>query len=131
MAAQWRRQIRWLAILAIAFPAALLAALATRLNLLKGTADLTAADVERYLEDFLDGGGGDWDWDDFTSIPITDPSLDRIRDEASLVELPLTGEGEATLRQLLDKVRAMKRLPAMTGMAAAIGSSSLRRGRGN
>lgn len=69
------------------------------------TTDLTPTDVERYLEDFLDGRVGDWDWDDFTSIRITDPALDRIREEAASVALPLTEEGYPTLHQLLQRVR--------------------------
>lgn len=99
----------WPAILLapIAIPFALLVAVATRLGVLKGSADLTAEDVDGYIHDFLSGDGGEWDWDDFTSIPINDPSLDRIREEASMVQLPLTGEGEATLRRLLERVRAM------------------------
>ena len=40
---------------------------------------LSAAEVRRYITDFLDGRGGPWDWDDFTSIPIDDPQLDSIR----------------------------------------------------
>src|SRR4051812_21981368 len=90
----------WSAILLIPIvvPIAVIVALATRFGLLKGTADLTAEDVEGYLADFLNGRGGDWDWDDFTSVPITDASLDHIREVASSVQLPLTPEGEATLR---------------------------------
>lgn len=99
----------WVAILLtpIAWPIALVAMLATRIGLLKGTTDLTADDVSGYIQDFLEGAGGEWDWDDFTSIPITDPSLDLIREEASYVQLPLTFEGENTLRGLLEQVRAM------------------------
>ena len=91
----------------IAIPIGLVVALALRVGLLKGTAELTTEDVEGYIGDFLDGGGGPWDWDDFTCIPITDRSLDRIREEAMFVQLPLTDEGEATLRRLLERVRAM------------------------
>jgi hypothetical protein len=63
--------------------------------------------VEAYLRDFLEGTGGDWDWDDFTSIKITDPSLDAIREEAAWVDLPLTEEGRVTLSKLLAQVRTM------------------------
>ncbi|WP_309662678.1 hypothetical protein [Sphingomonas sp.] len=73
---------------------------------LKNSADLTPEDVLRYLEDFVEGRGGDWDWDDFTGIPITDPFLERIREEAASVELPLTENGRATLRQLAEQIRA-------------------------
>src|SRR5258707_1029031 len=87
----------------VAIPIILLIVLAERLFGLKTSADLTARDVEGYLQDFLDGNGGDWDWDDFTSIPITDPTLEGIREEAAWVELPLTEDGRATLRHLLDQ----------------------------
>ncbi len=36
-------------------------------------------EVEKYLRDFLDGTGGDYDWDDFISIPCTHPALEEIR----------------------------------------------------
>lgn len=91
----------------LVIPLILLVKLAEQLFGLKTTADLTVAEVEGYLKDFLDGGGGAWDWDDFTSIPITDPSLERIREEALLVQLPLGDEGEKALRNLLEQVRAM------------------------
>jgi hypothetical protein len=74
---------------------------------LKTSADLTPRDVEGYLRDFLEGTGGAWDWDHFTSIKITDPSLDAIREEAAWVDLPLTEEGRATLSNLLEQVRTM------------------------
>ena len=31
------------------------------------------------IEQFLDGTGGRWDWDDFVSLRIEDPELDAIR----------------------------------------------------
>ncbi len=71
------------------------------------SADLNPTDVARYLSDFLDGSGGEWDWDDFTSLPISDLTLDRIRHEANAVPLPLTPQGEAQLRALLARVRAL------------------------
>jgi len=91
----------------IAAPIFLLIKLAERLLGLKTSDDLTAQEVESYLRDFLDGTGGDWDWDDFTSIPITDPTLEGIREQADLVPLPLDAEGEATLRRLLEEVRTL------------------------
>jgi hypothetical protein len=99
----------WPAILLAPFviPIILLVILSERLFGIKSTADLTARDVEGYLQDFLEGGGGDWDWDDFTSIRITDPELDDIREEAAFVQLPLTEDGLAKLRELLERVRAM------------------------
>lgn len=47
------------------------------------------------------------DWDDFTSIPMSDPTLDRFRQEADTVPLPLTKLGEAQLRALLTRVLAL------------------------
>lgn len=92
----------WPAILLapLAIPIILLMVLAERLFGLKTSADRSASDVEGYLRDFLEGCGGDWDWDDFTNIKITDPSLDAIREEAAWVDLPLTEGGRATLRDL-------------------------------
>ena len=39
----------------------------------------TKAEVADIIERFLDGRGGEWDWDDFLSIPIADPELDAVR----------------------------------------------------
>ena len=97
----------WPAILLapLLIPAGCLVVLAERLFGLKATADLTVADVEGYLKDFLGDNGGAWDWDDFTSIPITDAALDAIRNEAANVRLPLTDEGRMTLEVLLERTR--------------------------
>ena len=99
----------WRAVLLapIAIPAVLLIKLTERLFGLKTTADLTARDVEAYLHNFLYGGGGEWDWDDFTSIRITDPRLDRIRREAAILEPPLDDADEARLRELLSEVQTL------------------------
>jgi hypothetical protein len=91
----------------LVIPVILLIKLAQRVLGLKTSVDLTAQDVESYLRDFLEGTGGDWNWDDFTSIPITDPTLEGIREEAACVPLPVDEEGEVTLRRLLEVVRAL------------------------
>ena len=39
----------------------------------------TPADVARALEDFTNGTGSRWEWDDFISRPIQDPALEAIR----------------------------------------------------
>lgn len=67
----------------------------------------TPEEVVRYLRDFVDGTGGDWDFDDFTSIPIADPRLESIRDRASRVREPITEEGGKTLRSLLAEAEAI------------------------
>jgi len=57
-------------------------------------------EVAQYIEDFLEGRGDGWDWDEFTSMRIRDPDLDRIRQSCIGNETnPLV------LRALLDEVR--------------------------
>lgn len=109
----------WPAILfaPLAIPVILLIVFSERLFGLKTSADLTARDVEGHLRDFLEGTGRDWDWDDFTSIPITDPSLEAVRREAAAVDLPLTEHGRVTLINLLDTA-ARSRPPARPIAAA-------------
>ena len=93
-------------------PVAIVAAIAVQLVVrtfgLKNSADLTAEDVAGYLEGFIEGRGGDWDWDDFTSIPITDPALDAIRQEAGTVQFPIDDAGDAKLRELLTRARSLQ-----------------------
>jgi hypothetical protein len=111
MARHQQRHIRgWPAILLapVFLPIFLLVRLGEAVGLLKATEDLTAEDVEGYLRDFLEERGGDWDWDDFTCIPITDPVLDSIRDEAAAIELPLTAEGRSKVTALLRRVEDLR-----------------------
>jgi hypothetical protein len=84
----------------IVFPVAIIVSLLTS----KKTRDRTPAEVAGYLYDFIGGTGGQWDWDDFTSIPITDPKLEAIRLEAELVQLPVDEAGLMKLRELRDRV---------------------------
>ena len=91
----------------VAIPFLLIMRIVQLLFGMKTTADLSATDVERYLRGILEGCGVEWDWDNFTSIPISDPALDRIRQEADAIQLPLTDQGEVKLRILLERVRAM------------------------
>jgi hypothetical protein len=102
----------WLAVLLvpIALPVALLIQAFVSVFGLKRTADLSAADVVGYIEDFLGDRGGDWDWDDFTSIPITDPRLEGIRRQAELVHLPLDDAGRTKLAALLAQAKALEPL---------------------
>jgi len=41
--------------------------------------EYTRGEVADIIENFLDGRGGEWDWDEFTSISIKDAYLDGIR----------------------------------------------------
>ena len=99
----------WAAILLapVGIVAAILVQLFVWVFSMKNSADLTQEDVASYLDDFIEGRSADWDWDDFTSIPITDPSLDAIRQEAELVQLPVDDVGEAKLRELLARARSI------------------------
>jgi hypothetical protein len=47
---------------------------------------LTSTEVAAIIRRFLDGTGGKWEWDDFTSISILDPVLDGVR--RTCAELP-------------------------------------------
>lgn len=76
----------WAAILLM--PIALPLGLVARLWPGKKTVDRTPEDVVGFLRDFLEGTGGDWDWDEFESAPITDPELDALRKRAALVASP-------------------------------------------
>jgi hypothetical protein len=40
---------------------------------------LRSTDIAAILEDFLADRLGKWDWDDFISVPLKDPGLDRVR----------------------------------------------------
>jgi len=40
-------------------------------------------EVAKIIEDFLEGTGGKYDWDDFCSFPIADSYLDAIRVQCS------------------------------------------------
>jgi len=61
----------------------------------------TTAEVAQYLRGVLNDSDGEWDWDDFTSVPLSDPSLESIRQRVASVELPVTEEGRRTLVALL------------------------------
>lgn len=51
-------------------------------------ARLTKAEVANIIEHFVDGTGGGWDWDDFTSVRIEDPELDAIRQRCCDLQAP-------------------------------------------
>jgi hypothetical protein len=94
------------------WPAILLAPLLFPVALIFGLfskpAKRTPAEVAGFLRDFIDGTGGDWDWDDFTSVRLANPELDAIRQEADMVALPVTPEGERQLKVLLARAEVLK-----------------------
>lgn len=75
--------------------------------------DYTKAELVDIIERFLDGTGGRWDWDDFTSLRITDPELDAIRvrcgqlyDEPNYPGRYCGPEGMVEMRRMIEKLRA-------------------------
>lgn len=104
--AQWHIS-GWLAVLLtpLALPVALLGRV---FGILPDTpARLSASEIVLYIDDFLNGRGEPFDWDDFTSIKLADPDLDRIRSRAADVRLPVDRYGRLTLEELLREARAL------------------------
>jgi hypothetical protein len=73
----------------------------------------TPHEVADIIEKFLDGTGGRWDWDDFTSMRIKDPALDAIRRKCTALydEDPFPGKycgptGVETMRAFIASLRA-------------------------
>ena len=92
----------WAAILLA--PVAIVVALVGRALGRARSVDRTPDEVAGYLRDFLDGTGGEWDWDDFESVAITDSGLDDIRRRAALAGPP--NSDVETLRRLLAETEA-------------------------
>jgi hypothetical protein len=103
----WRNAIG-IAALIVCFPLILLLKLVSMP--FERPAERSPAEVAAYLRDFLNGGGGEWDWDDFTSIPIANPELEDIRGQAAMLELPLTADGRAQLEKLIERANASANL---------------------
>jgi hypothetical protein len=59
------------------------------------TVDMSREEAATTIENFLNGAGGPWDWDDFISYPITDSRLDQIRARCSTLweEFPAAESG--------------------------------------
>ena len=64
-------------------------------------------EVARYLRNFLDETGGDWDWDDFISISIADPKLENLRERAAALDLPMRDGDTGPLRELVKEAEAI------------------------
>jgi hypothetical protein len=70
--------------------------------------------VAKFLEDFVNGTGGKWDWDDFISSPIADPELDKIRKRCVKLDLEFpptkpgwfcNEQGLAVIRGYIEQLR--------------------------
>ena len=66
-----------------------------------------AAYTVKTIRAFIDGTGGAWDWDDFTSCSLRDPELDRIRKLAGAVDLPVGREERAALEVLAQEAERL------------------------
>ncbi|MNT75313.1 hypothetical protein D3C72_2141980 [compost metagenome] len=69
------------------------------------TVQHTPEEVARCLRDFIDGTGGEWDWDDFASVTIKDQALESTRQRATRTE-PVKADIEQ-LRKLLAEAEAL------------------------
>jgi len=93
----------WLAVLLL--PILLPVGLILQLLPFKKTRDRSPPEVAGFLRDFIQGQGGEWDWDDFESVPITDPKLDRIRREGARAGPPNPDLGK--MADLLHQAEAL------------------------
>ncbi len=75
----------------------------------------TPEEVANTIEDFVNGKGNQWTWDDFTSIRLNSPELDEIRKKvvAIPVEFPpanlhdyCSPAGLEKMRQMVQELRA-------------------------
>ena len=57
---------------------------------------MTKAELAHLLESFADGTCGEWEWDDFLSIPHKDSEIEKIRDHCEQldVEFPPNKPGQ-------------------------------------
>jgi hypothetical protein len=76
---------------------------------------MNAFEVANIIERFIEGTGSDWEWDDFISVPIKDPKLEKIRIRCLELdmEFPPEKSGEYTnkkgLEVLSEYFRELKR----------------------
>jgi len=82
-----------------------------------GPIQRTKSEVASIIEQFLDGTGGKWDWDDFCSLSIADHYLDSVRIRCAELDLayPPTEKGHycgrtgfEVMRELVAELRASK-----------------------
>jgi hypothetical protein len=81
-------------------------------------------EVASTIEGFANGTGNQWAWDDFTSIRITDPELEAIRQKvvALPVEFPPANPRDYCSEAGMEKMRQIARdLRSRSGSAASAG----------
>jgi hypothetical protein len=100
----WRKAIACIGLVAI-LPLIVIALLFKLIMLpFEKPSHRSAGEVARYLRDLIDGTGGEWDFDDFASVPLADPRLESIRSRA---EHRGDGGDIADLRVLLVEAEAI------------------------
>jgi hypothetical protein len=65
----------------------------------------SSAEVAEKLERHIDGTEGPLDWDDFTSVPISNDRLDAIRCRCLELEQALPEERTEELKRIVDRLR--------------------------
>jgi hypothetical protein len=74
----------------------------------------TPAQVSKFLEDFLNGAGPKWEWDDFLSTPVADTELEKIRERCRHLDLEFppnkpsafcSDQGFTVIRGFVDQLR--------------------------
>ena len=73
--------------------------------------EISSKEVRDYLQDMINASGTAFDWDDFTSIRIKNPELEKIRSQASEIELPINEAGKQKLRDLLKEIEILRSKP--------------------
>ena len=99
------RNVAGVAVLMLAIPIMIVAKLI--ITPFEKPVDRSADEVVRFLRDFHNGTGDDYDWDDFISVPIADQRLESIREKARALDLPIDPRGFADLKLLLDEAEAI------------------------
>jgi hypothetical protein len=99
------RNVAGVAVAMLVIPTALLAALIVAP--FARPVKRSSVEVLRFLRNFHDGTGDDYDWDDFTSVSIADAELEVIRASAASLDLPMSDDGLQSLKALIAKTEAM------------------------
>jgi hypothetical protein len=74
----------------------------------------TKDEVAKLIENFVNGSGGPWDWDDFISVRVADEELEAIRIECVRTQSEYPGgpnqwcneQGLEVLRSLAEQLRS-------------------------
>lgn len=119
----WRKAVAFIGLIAILPLIAIALILKFVLLPFERPRHLSAEEVARYLRDFIEGTGGEWDFDDFISNPIADPRLDSICDRAGrwldggdILELQgLLTEAETIVREDREQLVALLRRATIEG----------------